>query len=65
MFGKKKAKLFGGEIEPDCSYCVHSSEEGCTAGENHPCARFAYDPLKRTPHSLPGLKKHDPDDFKL
>lgn len=68
-----KKKLFGGSIEPNCEYCSHSSNTNgsisCVIGHsidsNGNCRRFAYDPLLRTPKSLPPLKKHDADEFKL
>lgn len=66
MFGKKKKKLFGNEIEPDCGYCSSCREGSCTLGRPAgPCADFQYDPLKRTPKSTPELKTHDPEEFKL
>jgi hypothetical protein len=66
LFGKKKAKLFGNGIEPDCAYCVYASEEDCAAGgKGQPCERFRYDPLKRTPGTFPALKQHNPEEFKL
>ncbi len=66
MFGKKKTKLFGNEIEPDCSYCSNCTEGSCTLGHSSgPCADFQYDPLKRTPKDTPELEAHSPEEFKL
>ena len=66
-------KLFGNNIEPDCSYCSHciSDELGsriCVKNkyiENGKCRRFKYDPLLRKPFKPPVLPKFDPEDFKL
>lgn len=73
MFGRKKEKLFGSDIEPKCSYCTYCSDSGpgvfCrigrAPGEDDACGQFSYDPLRRSPIDLPPLKKHDPDEFKL
>lgn len=72
MFGKKKKPLFGDEIEPDCSYCVHGPGPAETCPCRNPeedgaaaCRAFQYDPLLRTPRTPPPLKKHDPGDFEL
>lgn len=75
MFGRKKKKepLFGNEIEPDCSYCMHGPgpAEACAYrqfDEEDPmktCRAFQYDPLLRAPRTPPPLKKHDPSDFEL
>lgn len=66
MFWKKKVKLFGDGVEPDCAYCTHASGETCGLGSSErPCGNFCYDPLKRTPGAAPALKHHDPDEFKL
>lgn len=64
MFGKKK--LFGNDVEPDCALCAHAEGRHCSLGiAQKPCARFRYDPLKRTPETLPPLKHFGKDDFKL
>ena len=73
MFGKKKAKLFGNHIETDCRHCAYSSDfdgasvckfDRCLEPDGS-CSRFVYDPLKRTPVSVPALKPHSADEFKL
>lgn len=73
MFGRKKKPIFGNEITPDCSYCVHGpgpakdcscrqlGEDGASAS----CRAFQYDPLLRTPYAPAQIKKHDPDEFEL
>ena len=64
MFGKMK--LFGNEIEPDCALCAYAEGKDCSLGiSEKPCGRFRYDPLKRTPETLPPLSQHSKDDFKL
>ncbi len=66
MFGKKKKKLFGNTVEPDCSYCAHGLEHGCELNRgDRPCGEFRYDPLKRVPAQTPPPKRYDPEDFKL
>lgn len=73
MFGKKKAKLFGNHIETDCRHCANSSDfDGASVCKfdrylepDGSCSRFVYDPLKRTPVSIPALKSHSADEFKL
>lgn len=73
MFGRKKKPLFGNDIQPDCSYCVHGPgpAENCDCrqpGEDEnpgSCRAFRYDPLLRAPYAPPPLKKHDPGEFEL
>lgn len=66
MFWKKKKKLFGNEVEPDCAYCANSSGETCTLDSTQrPCEHFHYDPLKRTPDAAPLLKHYNENEFKL
>lgn len=73
MLKKIKQKLFGNDVEIKCEYCRNSSDfdgsAACSLGrELEPdgnCRKFEYDPLKREPVSLPPLKQHDPDEFKL
>lgn len=73
MFGKKKEKLFGNNIETNCKYCTNSSDfdgaDVCGLGRylqpDGSCSRFSYDPLKRSPNNLPPLKRYRADDFKL
>lgn len=66
MFFRKKKKMFGNAIEPDCTYCVNAENGTCSPGHPaHPCVRFRYDPLLRKPGGMPLLKPHDPEEFKL
>lgn len=73
MFGRKKEKLFGNGIEPNCGYCTYCSDSGpgvpCRIGrtpeDGEACSQFSYDPLRRSPMGPPPLKKHSPDEFKL
>jgi hypothetical protein len=73
MFGRKKKPLFGNEIAPDCSYCVHNQGTGEECAFRQPgedgtlssCRAFQYDPLLRAPYVAPPLKKHDPSEFEL
>ncbi len=77
MFGRKKRKksLFGGGIEPSCTYCrLNSGKPGgdpfCTLGLNRKdgkCKKYQYDPLMREPRSAPPLREnsYSEDDFKL
>lgn len=67
-----QGKLFGNNIEPDCSYCDHCISDGenriCIKNryiENGKCRKFKYDPLLRKPFRAPVLPKFDPEDFKL
>ena len=72
MFPAKK-RLFGNHVPPRCEYCQFSQKNNSgnpvcpygmrTAGDT--CKRYAYDPLKREPQSLPTLPKFTADDFKL
>lgn len=71
LFGKSKKKLVGTNIEASCEYCGHNTGEGfqveCTLNhsDGQCCEAFVYDPLKRTPKSLPPLMDYDEDEFKL
>ena len=66
MFWKKKTKMFGNAIDPDCAYCSENADGTCRLGrKQRPCSSFRYDPLKRTPENLPLPKEYNPDDFKL
>ena len=79
MFHKRKReKLFGSRIDPDCSVCSHYQEEthSCPLdrkkrGESPlppdgtGCPHFDYDPLRRTPKGTPRLRPYDPEDFSL
>ncbi len=71
----KKQGLFGGSVEPDCSYCSnHTGEDGAAGCRFHltlepggSCRKFTYDPLLRTPEAPAGFSggSFDPDDFAL
>ena len=72
FFRKKKQRLFGAQIDPDCALCQHSASQGestyCALRREAvtgPCKKFAYDPLRREPRRTPPLREHDPDEFKL
>lgn len=62
---KKKKPLFGGSIEPSCSYCQHNSgkqgEVVCAlrkapSPEGGACKKYQYDPLQREPRVAPSLR---------
>ncbi|MGN0454386.1 MAG: hypothetical protein ACI4G1_04350 [Ruminococcus sp.] len=65
-------KVFGNNIQPDCSYCSN-----CSSGENGRiclknkaleygrCKEFSYDPLRRVPKVQPNIAKMSADDFVL
>ena len=64
----KKNLLFGKNIEKDCSYCRYNSGKDDIICKNYTgdiCKQYEYDPLKRTPKSLPPLKQYSTDDFSL
>ena len=76
MFGRKKKRkpmpLFGSYIEPNCTYCAHSTAvDGgvkCQLNqipENFSCKRYVYDPLRRAPKGEPTLGGFSAEDFKL
>lgn len=66
-------KLFGKNIEPDCSYCSNCITDDIgrriciknTYPENGQCKKFRYDPLMRKPFKPPVLPKFDPEDFQI
>ena len=68
-----RKKMFGNHIEPNCEYCSHCIVSGedtaCQLGRqpkpDGSCRKFSYDPLMRTPKSLPPLREYSLDDFKL
>ena len=68
-----KRKLFGSKIEPKCEYCRNSTVmdniAACSLGraidQEGKCRKFDYDPLLRTPNSVPPLHEHKSDEFKL
>lgn len=68
--------LFKKDIEPSCSYCVHSSQISDTEAVcikkgvvslGGQCRRFKYDPLRREPAHPVSIDKSrfSQDDFKL
>lgn len=75
MFWRKHKKpLFGGTIEPSCSYCQHNGGNGtetmCTLRlemREGKCKGYQYDPLMREPRPAPALKtaQFREEDFKL
>ena len=73
---KKKKPLFGGSIEPSCSYCQHNSgKQGdvvcalrqAPSPEGGACKKYQYDPLQREPRVAPSLRASQfrPEDFQL
>ncbi len=68
-----KRKLFGMNINPDCTYCVHSDNEQdffiCKKGRkkivNGKCRKFKYDPLLRVPKKTVNKTAYTEEDFKL
>ncbi len=74
MFGKKK-KADTPDLPSVCEFCEHAtilSDECnvlCTdkgiVNREYKCRKFAYDPLKRVPHTLPPLPKLSEDDLIL
>lgn len=67
-----RKKLFGKNIQPDCSYCLNSVFENntcrCIKGRSitdGKCKGFKYDPLMRVPRSAPALHEYTLNDFKL
>ena len=68
-------KLFGSQIEPDCSYCKFGSPmkkssrivcaKGGIVSPGFHCRRFSYDPLKRVPQRPRRLPRFDRSDFEL
>lgn len=72
---RKKQRILGGAIEPNCRYCRYNS-----ADEHDPddqvkcpnytegaecCRRYEYDPTKRVPKNTPRLGNYTQDDFSL
>ena len=68
--------MFGGSIEPSCSYCQHNSgkqgEVVCAlrqapSPEGGACKKYQYDPLQREPRVAPSLRASQfrPEDFQL
>lgn len=75
FFKKKHSKvLFGSNIEPNCSYCLHNHGKSgkliCSikkAPQESKCKKYVYDPIKRQPMLAPALKTEafTKDDFIL
>lgn len=68
----KKTKLFGANIEPDCSYCQNGLFNGniyvCCVKKsikNGKCRKFYYNPTLRVPHKKQLFSDFTPEDFKL
>jgi hypothetical protein len=67
-----KNKMFGQNIQPDCSYCENSATENsfayCNKGKqlkNGKCRKFEYDPLMRVPKNSVFKRKYTEQDFKI
>ncbi len=68
-----KKKLFGNHIDANCEYCTHNQtpEASPTCAlrqalkDDGTCTGFVYDPLLRTPRTLPPLQTFREEDFKL
>ena len=67
-----KKKFIGNNLQPRCEYCKNSEKNNsgnpvCRFGMGtaDACKRYAYDPLKREPQTMPTLPKFTADDFKL
>ena len=65
-------KLFGNNIQPDCSYCDNLlyNENGayCKKGKeikNNKCRKFQYNPLLRTPKNAPAMMSFSKEGFEL
>ncbi len=65
-------KLFGNNIQPDCSYCdnlLHNESTAyCKKGKeikNNKCRKFLYNPLLRVPKNAPALMSFSKEDFEL
>ncbi len=73
MFGKKNKK--NPDLPCVCEYCEHAAllndEYNVLCGKKgivnrgYTCKRFAYDPLKRVPKTLPPLPKLSEEDLLL
>ena len=71
---KKKQTLFGGNIQPSCTYSQHNSgqkgEVVCALRQKpqgDACKKYQYDPLQREPQVAPTLRtsQYRPEDFQL
>ncbi|MBR1535028.1 MAG: hypothetical protein IJ639_11715 [Ruminococcus sp.] len=67
-----KKQLFGKNIVPACTYCVHSKKEGntqfCDARKvlkNGKCRKFVYNPIMRVPRGAAKLPTYKNDDFSI
>ncbi len=67
-----KRKLFGNNIEINCSYCQHSKiQNGCQfcvvnkTLKNGKCRKFIYNPIMRVPKQAVKLQKYYEEDFLL
>ncbi len=68
MFFKKKKKMFGTNIEPDCTYCRYNSSDDkilCPYHKGSVCKNYEYDPLKRDPSPKPKLQEFSEEEFKI
>lgn len=74
IFKKRKSHSFWNpSIAVRCEYCAKSAcRDGvisCSLGrcltEKGTCRKFQYDPLRRSPETLPPLRKYDPEEFRL
>lgn len=67
-----KKKLFGNNIQPDCSCCNYFVEDSesvyCLKNreiKNGKCRKFDYNPLLRVPKSAPKMMNFSKEDFEL
>ncbi len=67
-----KHKLFGANIQPNCSYCDNFSYDannyGCIKNKeikNGKCRKFAYNPILRTPKSEARMMQFKKEDFEI
>lgn len=66
-------KLFGNNIETDCSYCQNfnrdSENQGCMLGrqinDKGKCRKFDYNPTLRTPKAEARMLEFSKEDFEL
>lgn len=73
FFRKKKTRLFGANITPNCAYCSHNSGESmviCSLNRtntNDNCRKFQYNPFMRMPKKPISFKAADysSEDFSL
>lgn len=66
-----KRKLFGNNIEVNCSYCrnfINDDGNYCNKNreiKNGKCRKFDYNPLLRVPKSEPVMMQFTKEDFEL